>query len=95
MDAKLRAFLKNRGIADAELDKIARGQIPDDTLRKTNDNPVLEKFRQCDDLLKEILSRLEKIEREDARRASALRGLEMFAKGRINGIAALRKEAAP
>jgi hypothetical protein len=96
MDAKLRAYLKHQGITDAALDKISRGEIPDDTaLRKTNDSPspMLEKFRQCDELLREIQERLERIEKADAHRASVARGVELFNSGKVNGHAALSREA--
>jgi hypothetical protein len=96
MDAKLRAYLKRSGISDEALDKIGRGEIPDDAaLRKTSDSPVLEKIRQCDELLKEIQERLERIEKADAHRASIARGLELFNAGKMNGHAALSKGAAP
>jgi hypothetical protein len=95
MDAKLRTYLKRQGISDDALDKITRGQIPDhDTaLRKQTDSPVLEKFRQCDELLKEIQERLERIEKADAHRASVARGLELFNSGKANGVAALKGAA--
>lgn len=95
MDQKLRAYLKRQGISDDALDKIARGQVPDhdSALRKTNDSPVLEKFRTVDDLLREIQERLERIEKADAHRASVARGLEMFNSGKVNGHAALSREA--
>src|SRR5262249_50401901 len=52
MDAKLRAYLKRQGVSDAALDKLERGEVPDDdhVLRKgTSDNPLVEKFKQCDE----------------------------------------------
>ena len=59
MDAKLRAYLKRSGISDEALDKIARGEVPDDdTLRKGADNPTLEKFRQVNDIFAKSRSRL-------------------------------------
>jgi hypothetical protein len=94
MDEKLRAYLKRSGISDEALDKIDRGEVPDDTaLRKTDDNPVLEKMRKVDELLAEITERLTRIERADGHRAATARGLELFNSGKVNGIAALKGAA--
>jgi hypothetical protein len=98
MNPKLDAYLRSRGISEEAIRKLSRGEVPDDdaTLRKQNDSPsVLEKIRRVDDLLREITERLEKIEKADASRRSAALGQELFMQGKINGVAALRKEAAP
>jgi hypothetical protein len=87
MDQKLRAYLKRSGISDEALDKIARGEVPDDdTLRKGADNPTLEKFRQVNDMLREIKERLSDIEKADEARRSFARGLAL---SKLNGHAAI------
>jgi hypothetical protein len=95
MNPKLHAYLKSRGISEDAISKLSRGEVPDDdaALRKGADSPMLEKMRKVDDLLREITERLERIEKADARRASVARGLEMFNSGKVNGHAALSREA--
>lgn len=79
MKDSLREFLKRTGLSDEAVDKISRGEVPDDDgvrpLRKGVDNPILEKFNECDRLLKEIQERLDKIEKADAHRRSFARGV--------------------
>lgn len=77
MDAKLRDFLRRRGVSDSDLDKISRGQVPDDDLHKGTDSPVLEKFRECDRLVKEIREHLERIASCDRERAAFKRSCDL------------------
>jgi hypothetical protein len=82
MDGKLRAYLKRQGVSDSALDKISRGEVPeDDAALRKGDPPMLEKLRRVDDLLREIQERLDRIEKADAHRASVARGLEIFNNG--------------
>jgi hypothetical protein len=88
MDAKLRAFLKRNGVPDDALDKMERGEVPDDdgVLRKGIDNPVLRKIREVEDLLADIKRRVEQIERADAHSAAFARGVEKFQSAKMNGV---------
>jgi hypothetical protein len=48
MDQKLRVYLKRQGISDDALDKLERGETPDDdggVLRKGTNDTLLEKFK--------------------------------------------------
>jgi hypothetical protein len=88
MDAKLREYLKRQGVSDAALDKIERGQVPDDdgALRKRGDDSLLDKFRQCEEMLKEMQEILDRIEKSDRQRGS----IQKFAAGTpITGAADL------
>jgi hypothetical protein len=87
MDAKLRAFLKREGITDEVLDKLERGEVPDDDSalhKQADDNPFADQLRKVDAILQEIQERLDRIEKCDRHRAA----FQKFTTGMpINGAA--------
>jgi hypothetical protein len=93
MHAKLKEFLRSKGVSEAQLDKIERGEVPSPesgVLRKgaTDDEyPWQADVRKCHEMLDEIKSSVDDILKADAHRVAAARGAELFANGVTNGHA--------
>jgi len=93
MDAKLKVFLRSKGVSEEAIAKIEQGDAPDDPeerLRKIDpDSPVLTKIGECRDLLDDIKKTVASILKADAHRESTARGAELHAEGLMNGHDAL------
>jgi hypothetical protein len=89
MDPKLRAYLKSQGVSDEALDKIERGQVPDDpdVLQKRADDDPYASLRKINEMIKEIKDGLERIAQQSAYRAACARGNALFEAGQMNGDA--------
>jgi hypothetical protein len=88
MKESLRNFLRSAGVSESDLDKLEKGEVPDDTagvLRKSKNDTALAKCAACAALLEEIKQRLDRIERGDAHRTAAAKGVEQFTSGKMNG----------
>jgi hypothetical protein len=69
MDSSIRDYLRRQGISDTALDKLERGEVPDDgALRKRTDDSPLEQVRKWNDLLHKINEGLKRIEESDVLR---------------------------
>lgn len=78
MNERLRAFLRDSGVPESELDKLERGQAPRSS--------VLAKCAQVYDLVDEITATiaeanatLARIEKSDAQRGAFAKGVDLFA----------------
>src|SRR5262249_41677489 len=89
MNAKLREYLRSKGVSESELDKLDRGEVPSPdsgVLRKNApDDPYLRKIEEIDTLLREIQEGLDCIKKADSHRAATARGVELFKAGKTNG----------
>lgn len=90
MDAKIRAFLRSKGVPEETINKIEQGDdMPDDPEERlakiAPDSLGLAKICECNTLLEKIRESLDRILKADAGLAAAARGVELFTKGERNG----------
>jgi hypothetical protein len=102
MKQSLRDFLRDRcGLSDEALDKLERGEVPDDgkTLRKSAPgdaddsarfHPGFSTVRRAYELLDEMRESLVRIERGDRERAAFARGVNMMNGSGINGLVGIK-----